>query len=161
MGEMEILAWCLTIGLMLAGLLGVIVPLLPGTTLILLAAIVHKLLLPTALGWNIVGWIAALWFLSVIADFAGVVIGARLFGGSKWGMAGASGGAFVGMFFSLPLLLLGTICGAMIAERFLADKTSRQALRAGLGAALGFIVSTLARLALAIAMIALFFSAVW
>ena len=159
-GEMETLAWCLSVGLMLAGLVGVIVPLLPGTTLILLGAVIHKLLLPADFAWGVVSWIAGLWLLSVVVDFAGVVIGTRMFGGSKWGMAGAGGGAFVGMFISLPALLLGTIGGALLAEKFLAQKTSREALRAGFGAAAGFVVSTIARLALAIAMIAVFFSAV-
>ena len=45
---MEIAVWILTLGLTLIGLLGVILPLLPGTTLILVAMIAHKLLLPGA-----------------------------------------------------------------------------------------------------------------
>src|SRR5688572_4228594 len=102
---LEIVTWTLTVALMLVGFAGVIVPLLPGTTLILVAAIVHKLILPTDLSWLAIGFVALFWLLSVIADVAGVLLGTRWFGGSKWGMAGASGGAVVGMFFSLPALV--------------------------------------------------------
>ena len=153
--------WMLTIVLTLTGLAGVVIPLLPGTTLILIAAILHKLLLPADLSWVAVGWIAGFWLLSVIIDFTGVILGTRLFGGGKWGMMGAGGGAMIGMFFSLPMLVLGTILGAMTAEKFIAKKSNRASLLAGAGAAAGFLISTAGRLLCAFAMIALFLYAVW
>ena len=52
--------------------------------------------------------------------------------------------------------MLGTIFGAILAEKLLAEKTDRQALKAGVGAATGFVISTVARLACAMVMIALF-----
>lgn len=155
------LVWMLTIVLTLAGLAGVVIPLLPGTTLILVAIFLHKLLLPGDLSWAVVGWIAGFWLLSVVIDFTGVILGTRLFGGGKWGMVGAGGGAVIGMFFSLPMLLLGTVLGAMTAERFIAKKSNRASLLAGAGAAAGFLISTLGRLLCAFAMIALFLFAVW
>ena len=159
---MEIYAiWTLTVTLTVIGLAGVVVPLLPGTTLILIAMVVHKLLLPGDLSWAVVAWIGVLWLVSVVIDFVGVLLGTRLFGGSKWGMAGAGGGALIGMFFSLPALLLGTFLGAAAAEKFVAKKTGRESLLAGVGAAAGFIVSTVGRLACAFAMLALFALAVW
>lgn len=150
------LAWMLTVFLLLVGLAGVVIPLLPGTTIILGAAILNKLLLPDALPWMVVGCVAALWLLSVFADFGGVMLGARLFGGGKWGMAGAGGGAFVGMFISLPAILLGAFLGAAAAEKLVAKKSNRASLLAGIGAGVGFLCSTAARLACALAMIAVF-----
>jgi uncharacterized protein YqgC (DUF456 family) len=96
------------------------------------------------------------WFVSIVADIACTIIGTRLFGGSKWGMAGATGGAMVGMFLSLPALVLGTILGAVLAEKCVAKRSGQHALRAGAGAAVGFIVSVFARLGCALIMIALF-----
>lgn len=156
---LEIALWSLTVTLMLIGLAGVIVPLVPGTTLILAAALIHKFAQPSVISWTAIGFVTLFWLLSVVADFGGVILGTRLFGGSKWGMAGASGGAFVGLFFSLPALLLGTIFGAMAAEKLLAKKSGRESLRAGAGAAIGFVISTAARLVCAVVMIALFFVA--
>lgn len=157
---MELLVWSLTLTLTLIGVVGVIVPLLPGTTLVFLAMVLHKLLLPGAISWTALGWIGAVWFLSVLVDFAGVLIGTRLFGGTRWGMVGASGGAFVGMFFSLPALVLGTIFGAVVAERYAARRTHRQALQAGAGAAFGFVISTVGRLGCALLMVLMFVYAV-
>ena len=153
---MEIFAWSLAIILMVMGLIGSVVPLVPGTTLILLGALLQKWLLPDTLTWLVVGWIAAFWLLSVIADIGCTIVGTKLFGGSKWGMAGATGGAVVGMFLSIPALLLGTILGAVLAEKCLAKRTGEQALRAGAGAAVGFILSIFARLSCALVMVALY-----
>jgi uncharacterized protein YqgC (DUF456 family) len=153
---MDILVWSIAILLMLIGLVGSVVPLLPGTTLILVGALLQKWLLPDTLTWLAVGWIAGFWFLSVIADIGCTLIGTKLFGGSKWGMAGATGGAMVGMFLSLPALLLGTILGAVLAEKCLAKRTGGQALRAGAGAAVGFVLSIFTRLGCALIMIALY-----
>lgn len=156
---MEILIWSLTAGLILIGLVGCIVPLLPGTTLILAAMILHKLLLPAQLSWWVIGVIALFWLFSVLADVLGILLGTRLFGGSKWGMTGAGGGALVGMFFSLPALLLGTFLGAVAAEKLVAKKSPGASLRSGVGAATGFLLSTVARVACALVMIALFLAA--
>ena len=158
---LEFFTWILTLTLMLVGVAGVIIPLLPGTTLILVAAILHKLLLPGDLPWVAIGLIALFWVFSILADFGGVILGTHWFGGSKWGMAGASGGALVGVFFSLPALLLGTIFGAILAEKVLANKTDHDALKSGLGAATGFVISTVARLICAAVMVGLFLIAVF
>ena len=153
---MEYAVWSLTTLLTLIGLAGVVVPLLPGTTLILAAMVLHKVLLPASVPGVVIGWISAVWLFSVVIDFVGVLLGTRLFGGSRWGMLGASGGAMLGMFFSLPALLLGTIFGAVVAERYVAGKSRRKSLRAGAGAAFGFLLSTTGRLLCAALMILLF-----
>lgn len=140
---------------MFVGLIGTIVPLLPGTTFVLIGVLIPKFFIPGSISWAVIGWITLFWVFSVIADFAGIIIGSRLFGGSKWGMTGASGGAFVGMFFSLPALLLGTFLGAVAAEKFGAKKTDRDSLRSGVGATAGFLLSTVVRFGCALAMIAL------
>lgn len=152
--------WTLTLLLILVGLVGSVVPLLPGTTLIFAGVVLHRLLLPETLATGAVVWIGVLWILSVLADFVCTLIGARLLGGSKWGMTGAGGGAFVGMFFSLPAILLGTLFGAVAAEKLAGKRTDRDALKSGLGAALGFLASTVVRAMFAVAMVALFAYAV-
>jgi uncharacterized protein len=156
----DYLIWSFTILLLIIGLLGSVVPMLPGTTFIMLGVVLQKLMLSATMSWYVVGWIALIWVVSVLADIAGVIIGARLFGGSKWGMTGASGGAIVGMFFSLPALLLGTFLGAVAAEKFGAKKSDHESLRSGVGATAGFLLSTFARFGCALAMIALFLIAV-
>lgn len=157
---MEIAVWVVVIVLLLVGLAGSVLPLLPGTTLIVGAVLLQKWLLPDTLSWLAVGWIVGFWALSLAADLVCTLIGTKLLGGGKWGLAGATGGALAGMFFSLPALLLGTALGAVLAEKWFAKKSDHAALKAGAGAALGFLASSIAKLGCACAMIALYAFAV-
>lgn len=158
---MEIAVWIIVILLMLVGLAGSVLPLLPGTTLIAGAVLLQKWLLPETLSWTAVGWVVGFWVLSLVADLVCTLIGTKLLGGGKWGMAGATGGALAGMFFSLPALLLGTALGAVLAEKWFANKSDHAALKAGAGAALGFLASSVAKLGCACAMIGLYALAVY
>jgi len=157
----EILFWCLVLLLLFTGFIGSVVPLLPGTTLMLVAVLLQKWLLPDTLSWWAVGWIAGFWLLSVVSDFACTLLGTRLFGGSKWGMAGASGGALVGMFFSLPVLLLGTLLGATLAEKWGAQRSTGDSLRSGAGATTGFLLGTVMRFGCALAIVAVYGIAIY
>jgi uncharacterized protein YqgC (DUF456 family) len=157
----EIVFWCLVLLLLFTGFVGSVVPLLPGTTLMLVAVLLQKWLLPDTLAWTAVAWIAVFWLFSVISDFACTLIGTRLFGGSKWGMAGASGGALVGMFFSLPVLLLGTMLGAVVAEKWGAKRSTDSSLKSGAGATVGFLLGTVARFACAVAIMAIYGIAIY
>lgn len=158
--RVEYVYWTITVLLLLTGLVGSVVPLLPGTTLIFVSVLLHRWMLPETIGWTAIVWIGVIWLFSIAADLLCTLIGARLFGGSKWGMGGAGGGAMIGMFFSLPALLLSTILGAVAAEKFVGKRTSQDALKSGMGAALGFLASTIVRAFCALAMIALFITAV-
>lgn len=157
---MEYVFWAITVILLLTGLVGSVVPILPGTTLIFAGVLLHRWMLPQTIGWTAIVWIGVIWLFSVAADLLCTLIGARLFGGSKWGMTGAGGGAMVGMFFSLPALLLGTILGAVAAEKFIGKRTKEESLKSGIGAALGFLASTIVRAFCALAMLALFITAI-
>ncbi|HTX64197.1 MAG TPA: DUF456 domain-containing protein [Opitutaceae bacterium] len=156
---MPYLDWSLTVLLLAGGLVGAVIPLLPGTTLILAGVVLHKLLAPGSLSWLAVGVVALVWLASLAVEVTGVMIGTRLGGGSKWGMVGAGGGALAGALVSLPALLLGTMLGAILAERVARKRGLRELLLAGLGAGLGFALSYLGRLACAVAMIAIFVGA--
>lgn len=150
---MDLVVGTLSILIMLAGLAGSLVPPLPGTTLILLGALLQKWLLPGTLSWLAVGLIAAVWFLSVFADFGFTLLGLRLFGGGKWGLAGATGGALIGLLFSMRAFFLGAVLGAVVAEKFFARRTTGDALRTGAGAALGFVFAAFARFGCALLML--------
>ncbi|RRJ97151.1 DUF456 domain-containing protein [Opitutaceae bacterium TAV4] len=151
------LIWTLTGVCILIGLAGVVLPVLPGTTMILIGMAVHQWLLPEmGPGWGSIGVIAVVWLVSVVGEFLSALIGTRLFGGSNWGAAGATGGALVGVFFSLPIMLLGTVLGAMVAEHCVAKKDTRTTLLAGVGAATGFVIATIIKGVCAAGMIAVF-----
>ena len=110
--------WTLTLGLMLAGLAGTVAPMLPGTTIILAAAIMHHLALGEArsIGWWGIAGLVALTVLSSAVDFGSAVLGARRFGATRWGAVGGLLGTVVGMFFFPLGIFLGPLLGVLLGE---------------------------------------------
>ena len=158
---MELFWWSTVLLLMAVGLVGAILPVFPGTTLILAAAILHRMMLGPAksIGWWSIALLVALTLASYALDFAGSWYGARRFGATRWGVAGAATGAIIGLFFGLPGLLLGPIIGTFAGE-IIGGKRLIAAGRAGWGALLGNLAGTLAKLLIAMAMVGWFLFAV-
>jgi len=158
---MELFWWSTVLLLMAVGLVGAILPVFPGTTLILAAAILHRIMLGPAksIGWWSIALLVALTLASYALDFAGSWYGARRFGATRWGVAGAATGAIIGLFFGLPGLLLGPIIGTFAGE-IIGGKRLIAAGRAGWGALLGNLAGTLAKLLIAMAMVGWFLVAV-
>src|ERR687896_757544 len=115
----------LTLVLMFVGLLGSVLPGLPGVTLIFLSALVYAIITD----FRIVG-VAILIVLfifaaiALVADFVATSYGARRFGASNWGTVGGAIGGIVGalagaLFFGIGALfglILGTIGGVFVGE---------------------------------------------
>ena len=154
---MELLWWLITIVLFAVGLIGAVVPFLPGTTIILAAAIIHRLMLgpEKSVGWRTIAILAFLTLVTYALDFVSGYFGAKYFGATKWGMLGAMLGALVGIFFGLVGLFIGPVIGA-IAGEFIAGKQLVDAGRAGWGSLLGTFAGMLGKLAIALVMIVLF-----
>src|SRR6185436_8484229 len=98
--------------LVLLGLAGTVLPLLPGALLVFaglfLAAWAEGF---TRVGpWGL-GIIAALGLLSLLADFLASLLGARRAGASPQALFGATVGALVGLFFGFAGLILGPFAG--------------------------------------------------
>ena len=147
--------------LLVAGLIGSVVPALPGTVLILAGAAVHAM----ATDFEPIGpgRLAILALLTVIAyglDYVAGALGVKRFGGSRWAIAGAVVGALVGLFFSLPGLLLGPLLGALAAEYVYTRQLSNSA-RAALGTVVGLLVGAVAKVGIGLAMIGLFLFWLW
>ena len=155
---MELFWWLFTIVFFAVGLIGTIAPILPGTTIILAAAIIHRLMLGAekSIGWKTIVLLALLTILSYVFDFLGSYFGAKYFGATKWGALGAIFGALVGLFFGIIGLFVGPVIGAVAGE-FIAGKRMIDAGRAGWGSLLGNLGAMLGKLAIGLAMIAIFF----
>lgn len=155
--------WGLTLCLLLVGLVGSVVPLLPGPVLIAVAGVVHTLLRPES-GMGLWGFIimAVLLILSFVLDFVSGAVGAKWFGASRWGVAGVFLGGIVGMFFMPFGLVLGPLFGGIVFELLFAKKQLQPAAKSAWGSVLGTGVGMVLRLLIAMAMIATFFiDALW
>src|SRR6478672_12572806 len=88
---MELFWWFLTIVLFAVGLIGTIAPVLPGTTVILAAAVIHRLMLgpDKSIGWHAIIVLVLLTFATYGLDVLAGYFGAKYFGATRWGTFGA------------------------------------------------------------------------
>lgn len=154
--------WSLTGILLVLGLIGTVIPLLPGPVLIFVAGIVHTLLRPeSGMSW----WAIAIQAVLVLAaygiDLMSGAMGTKWFGGSRWGVAGVLIGGIVGLFFGLPGLIFGPLIGGFAFEMLFAKKEISPAAKATWGTVVGTGVGLVARLCIGLVMIAWFFACVF
>lgn len=153
----QIIGLSLALLVMVAGLIGSVLPGLPGTPLILVAAIGHRLYFGAEHSVNnlVLVILIALTIASLVFDFLASVLGAKKFGSTWRGAVGAVIGGIVGLFFALPGIILGPFLGAMLFE-MLGDREFKAAARAGLGATLGLILGVVGKFAIGVIMMVLF-----
>jgi uncharacterized protein YqgC (DUF456 family) len=154
-----IVLWALAVALVLVGLVGVVVPGVPGTILVFaglwLAAWADGY---TRVGvWSLVaiGIIAA---ASYTVDFVAGALGVKRLGASTRAMTGAALGTLFGLFFGLPGLILGPFAGAVLGE-LSARRDLKQAGRAGVAAWIGFAIGMAVKVGLVFVMIGIFLAA--
>lgn len=150
------------IAVVLASVLGVVLTVLtlPGIWLAVGVAALCELIVPELLDvWTIVA--AAI--IGVVAELAELLVsavGAKKAGGTRKGAIGSVVGAFIGAIggsFVLPVIgtiigaALGAGVGALVAERHGGAMTWRDSAKVGGGAAVGRLVATVVKTALAAA----------
>lgn len=150
--------WTLTISLLIVGLLGLVLPFVPGPLILFGATLLHAWLRPASgLGAWFVAVESILLVLAFATDFFCGALGARWFGGSAWGVSGVVLGALVGFFFGLPGMILGPLIGCFVFELILARKPVQPAAKSAVGTAIGTGVGLVSRLGIGFAMVAVFF----
>ncbi len=152
----SILLWGLATGLILVGLIGTFLPVMPGALLVFLGLVAGAWADDfTRVGWMTLAILAILTILVYVVDFLASAFGARRLGASRWGVIGAVVGALAGLFLGFVGVVVGPFVGALIGE-LLARRGLAEASRAGAGAWLGLVLSVAARLALVFAMLGIF-----
>jgi uncharacterized protein YqgC (DUF456 family) len=158
---MTVLLWIVAAVMVIVGLIGVVMPALPGHMLILAGLVVGA----WAEGFTRVG-VWTLVIVGVIAvasygvDFVAVAVGAKRLGASTRAMTGAALGTVAGFFFGLPGLIAGPFVGAVIGE-LTTHGDFAKAGKAGVAAWIGFAIGTAVKVALAFVMIAIFVAALF
>jgi len=158
---LEIVLFVSTLLIMLFGLIGSALPVIPGVPIIWVAALIYGLVTGfETIGLNYLLIFGILTAVSLVLDWVVNIYGAKKFGASKWGMVGAFLGMIVGMFVgALAGMIIGPFIGAVLFE-LLIGKTSGPALKAGFGTFVGFIVGVVMKFGLAVAMIGFFVDAI-
>lgn len=160
---MTILYWSL-VALMVVGVIGALVPGIPGSSLIVIAILIWGATQGFA-GLGIPLFVAiAVLLLSVGVDILAAQLGAKQAGASRWGQIGAVVGLLLGFFGLLPALpfggpllgiLIGPILGAVIGE-LLYRRDLNVAIKAAFGIVVGSLIGNLIQTLLAIAAVVAF-----
>ncbi len=132
---------------LLAGLIGCIVPMLPGPPVAYVALVLLQLTDKAAFTpMQLLLWLLLVVLVQIL-DYLVPAFGVKRFGGTSWGNWGCIIGTFAGLFWFPPLgVVAGPFIGAFIGE-LLGGKETRHALRAGLGAFIGFLLGTVLKVA--------------
>ena len=148
--------YLLAIVLVIVGLAGTVLPVIPGTALVFAGLFVAA----WADGFARVGMVAlviigVLGALAFAADFVASMLGAKRVGASPLALFGAALGGAVGLFLGLPGMILGPFVGAVGGE-LIARGRLRQAGKVGLGTWLGLVAAAVLKVIIAFMMIATF-----
>lgn len=143
---------------MLCGLLGCVLPAMPGHLLIFLGCVCVEWQSAKQHEIGVIGWsvLVLLLLLSYVLNFLTGSLGARAFGASKWGMVGGTIGAIIGIFGGFAGILLGGVIGTIIAELFFSKKELAPAAKSGLGNLFGTLGSMIVGVVLGLVMIVYF-----
>ncbi len=165
----------IVIALMVIGVIGAIIPGLPGSSIILTAILIWSIAtkfsgidLPLILIFIVL-------ILSSGVEYLGVYLGVKQVGASKWSQYGAIAGmvlGFVGLipafFVGGPLLgfLFGAIFGAFLGEYLYrsnleGDARLKQALKASIGVVVGSILGNIIEVLLAALAVVIFILSTW
>lgn len=169
--------WVLATLMTVVGVAGTVLPVLPGTLLVLAGLFVGAWIdgFARVSGWT-VALITALALLAIVTDYVAALLGAQRVGASRWALIGAAAGTVVGLFMGLVGVLFMPFVGAVAGELYALHRlppgapgaalppgtpqdSARRALRVGTAAWIGMLVGTAVKLGLAFVMIGIFVAA--
>jgi len=138
--------------MMIVGILGCLLPVLPGPPLSFAGLLLlHFTSFADFSSTFLITW-GCVTILVTVLDYVVPIWGTKKFGGSKYGMWGAGIGLVVGLFFLPPIgMIVGPFAGAIIGEA-ITGKNASGSFRAGLGSFLGFVAGVGLKLAASIVM---------
>ncbi len=160
--ELTQILYIISAGLILIGLLGTVLPVLPGIPLafvgMLLAAWVGDFTKISLITVIVLGLLTA---ASVAVDFFASLIGAKRAGASKLAMLGGALGGLIGfLVLNIVGLIIGPFIGVVAVEMF-RGKSAREAGKIGLGTWIGMAVGMALKVGLAFTMLGIFLFALW
>ena len=148
--------WLIVVLLVIVGLAGIVLPALPGVPLLygglLLGAWIDQF---ARVGVTTIVVIGVLALLAWLIDFFASVFTTRSVGASRQAMIGTVIGGLIGIVGGLIGIIVGTVIGAVVGE-IMASRDAILAGRVGVAAGMGFVLALVAKLVLALAMLAIF-----
>lgn len=154
----------LIVGFLLAitGIVGSILPVLPGPILGWFGLVLLYLTKIVPINYTLLGITLVVSIIVLALDYIIPSVGTKKFGGTKFGVIGTTIGLILGMFFFPPIgLIIGPFVGAFIGEMIYDSKDPKKALKASYGSFIGFLTGTLLKVVVAVIFTGLYFSIFW
>lgn len=148
---------------MLLGIIGSMLPILPGPLTSWIGLLIFHLTDAVPMNWTFLGITLAIAILVWLLDYIIPALGTKKFGGSKAGMVGTTIGLLVAIFF--PIfgvfgIIVWPFVGAYIGE-LMNKSDSKTAIKAAFGSFLGFLTSTFIKFVVAVIYLGLFIAKFW
>ena len=154
---MDLLLIILGFILIIVGIIGCIVPGLPGPFSAWLGLLLTVLAKPIPDDWTLIGITFVATMIVSLLDYFIPAIGTKKFGGSKYGIYGSIIGLIIGIFAPIPGgILIGPFVGAFVGE-YIKNNDTGKSLKAAFGAFVGFLTSTGMQLILSLIFASLYF----
>ena len=145
---------------MIIGILGSILPGLPGIPVAYAGLWIAQATERIDFSWQtLVIWGVVTILVSVL-DYVIPAWGTKRYGGTKYGVWGSTIGVFVGMFFGAIGIIVGPLVGAIVGE-LIGGKGRDEALRAGWGSFVGILCGTVLKLICCGWMMVILIQAIW
>lgn len=151
--------WVLCAALVVLGLAGTVLPVLPGTLLVWAGIVLGAWIDDFArVSVTTVVVITVLGVLAWALDYVAGLMGAQKAGASKQALVGAAVGTVAGLFMGLVGVLFMPLVGAAMGE-YLAQKDHQRAARVGLATWVGMMLGLIAKVVLSFIMVGIFVAA--
>lgn len=158
---MDLILLVLAFILLIVGIVGSILPFLPGVPVSWVGLLLLYFTSAVPMNYVVLGITLVLTILIYAMQYIIPAYGTKYFGGSKYGMWGATIGLVVGIFLPIPGgIFLGPFLGAFLGE-LMNKSASKIALKAALGSFIGLLASTFMELVVAMGFLLLFFFKIW
>lgn len=148
---MDYLLLALAIIFMIVGIAGCLLPVLPGPPLSYLGLVILHFTRFADISKNLFIILGIVAVVVTIVDYIVPIWGTRKFGGSKYGVRGATVGLIIGLFLGPLGIIIGPFIGAVVGELIFKDDV-KYALKAGFGSLLGFLTGVGLKLAASLLM---------
>ncbi|NQW37206.1 MAG: DUF456 domain-containing protein [Flavobacteriales bacterium] len=159
---MDILFLLLGLLLMLLGLIGAFIPVLPGPLTSWAGLLLLSFTKAVDLSTSFLTITFSIALLVWLLDYFIPALGTKKFGGSKKGIIGSTIGLILGLIFFPPLgIIIGPFVGAFIGELIHDSSNNNRALKAAFGSFIGFLFSTGLKFAVSLVYFGLFLQAFW
>lgn len=148
--------------LMLLGIIGSFLPVIPGPITSWFGLLFLYLTKVVPNDWTFLGITLIVALAVFILDYIIPAMGTKRYGGSKYGIYGTTIGLIIGLIFLGPFgIIIGPFLGALIGELTFAEKDASSAFKAAFGSFLGFLFSTLLKFVVALIYLGFFISDFW